>query len=198
MSPEGKYGILLAICFAELSDGVAEAEHLGNIQRKQSDALLQTAFIVLVVEESVPIYLCKNAWFEEYAVLVSPDDIETMIDSAQTESPVANAIEYACELLFVVGKVYRRPDIVVALLAPIVQFITKDPGISLADEHIFILLEAQIERFREAEVAIVGNGIEITFIEELRSHHTFFAFDNRFVFVKSAVFMRDEDNVVLP
>ena len=114
------------------------------------------------------------------------------------EAAISNAIEDARKSPLIIRKEDWGSDVVVTLLAPIVQFIAKNPCIRLADEHIFIVFEAQVELFREAKVAIVCSRVEITFVEELRAHHTFFAFDNRFVFVKSAVFMRDEDNVVLP
>jgi hypothetical protein len=69
---------------------------------------------------------------------------------AQAESSIANAEEDSGEPFLVVREIDGSPDVVIVLAAPIVQFVAKYPGISLADEHVVMVFEAQIERFREA------------------------------------------------
>ena len=114
------------------------------------------------------------------------------------EAAVANAVEDAGELLLAVRKVYWCPDVVVALAAPIVQLVAEHPGIGLADEHVFVAREAKVEVLREAEVAIVGSGVEIAFVEEFCPHRSAFVPDDAGVFVQFAALVGDENDVVPP
>ena len=194
--PEGKDGILLATRFAELCDAVAEAEHFGDEQREQAYTLEQALCVVLVVEETVPVYLGKDARLEEYLVTVCTDDAEAMRYPAQAEPAIADTIEDAGESLFIVGEVDGSADVVVAFSAPVVQFVAKDPGIGLADEHVLILLESQVEFLGEAEVAVMFCRVKEAFVKELRAHHTLLAAGYLFIFIQPTALVRDEYDVM--
>ena len=194
--PEGKDGILLTARPAELRDGVAEPKHLGNEQWQQPDTLQQALCVVLVVEEAVPVYLGKDTGLQENAVLVCPDDVQAVRYPPQAETAIPHSVEDAREPSLIIGEVDGSTYVVIALAAPVVEFVTEYPGIRLADEHILILLEALVELLRETEVAVVCRGVEIPLVEELRVHHALLVADNLLVLIQHTAPMRHKDDVV--
>ena len=127
---------------------------------------------------------------------VFSDGIHTIAYPTKTEAPVTYAIEDTCELLSLYGKVNRSTYVVITLLAPIVQFITENPGIGLADEHVVVLLEAMIEFFAKTEGTILRNSFKELLVEKFAAPGASFSFHNSFVVVQQASFVCDEYYVV--
>jgi hypothetical protein len=127
---------------------------------------------------------------------VFSDGVHTIAYPTKTEAPVTYAIEDTCELLSFYGKVNRSTYVVITLLAPIIQFVAKNPSIGLADEHVVVLLETVIEFFAKTEGTILRNSFKELLVEKFATPGTSFSFHNSFVVVQQASFVCDEYYVV--
>ena len=194
--PEGEDGILLASLSAELGNAVVESQHFGYKQGEKFQPSEPALPVVLVVEKAIPIDFPQYARLQEYPVLVGTDDAEAVVYPAQGETAVAHSIEDAGEPLLAIWEIYGCTDVVVAQAAPIVQLVAEHPGIGLADEHILVVAEPQVEVLREAEVAVMRRGVEITFVEELCVHCAMFCLGSLAIGIELTSCMRDKHNLV--
>ena len=174
-----------------------ETQCLGDEQRQKSDSLEQTLLVVFVIEEAIPVYLGQNAWLEKYLVMVGFDDVQAVSYSSQAEASIADTIENTGEATLVIRKKYWGSDEVITFVAPIIKFVTKHPSICLTDKHVFVVLEAQVEVFRKAKIAVVSRRVKIPFVKEFCSQHVLLARYNLFVFVKQTASVSDKHTVVL-